>query len=42
VSDIIHMLGSVGNDGTVELLRAYTDDKLLGWAAIRAIRQLIQ
>jgi hypothetical protein len=41
-SDIIHMLGLVGNEETVELLRAYTDDKSLGRAAISAIRQLPQ
>ena len=37
---IIDMLGIVGDADTIELLRAYTDDELLGRDAISAIRQL--
>ena len=37
---IIDMLGIVGDADTIELLRAYTDDELLGRDAISAIGQL--
>jgi hypothetical protein len=40
ISDIIHILGSVGNAETIELLRSYTDDRSLGRVAISAIKQL--
>lgn len=34
------MLAAVGNAHSVELLRAYIDDPMLGSSAIRAIKQL--
>ena len=37
---LIGMLGTVGNAGTAELLRAYIDDPLLGASAIEAIKKL--
>ncbi|MFD6756154.1 NERD domain-containing protein [Micromonospora gifhornensis] len=37
---IVHLLGCVGDAGTVELLRAYTDDKALGRDAIRSLRMI--
>ena len=40
INQIIDMLGIVGDADTIELLRAYTDDKILGRDAIRAIKQL--
>jgi len=40
VRKIINMLEIVGNAETIELLRIYTDDKILGRDAISAIKQL--
>jgi hypothetical protein len=40
INQIIDMLSLVGDADTIELLRAYTDDKDLGRSAIRAIKQL--
>lgn len=37
---LISMLATVGNARSVELLRAYVDDPMLGSSAIRAIKQL--
>jgi len=37
---IVDMLGAVGNTETVELLHAFTDDRVLGRSAIDAIKQL--
>ncbi len=37
---LISMLGTVGNPGSVELLRAYVDDPVLGSSAIKAIKHL--
>jgi hypothetical protein len=39
---IIGTLGYVGNVGTVELLRTYADDPILGSTAIKSIRKLIE
>ena len=39
---IVYMLGAVGNTETVELLRAFTDDRVLGRSAIDAIKKLTE
>jgi hypothetical protein len=37
---ILYLLGSVGNTGTVDVLRSYVDDKDLGRDAIRSMRAI--
>jgi hypothetical protein len=39
---IVYMPGAVGNTETVEMLRAFTDDRVLGRAAIDAIKTLTE
>jgi hypothetical protein len=39
---IVYMLGAAGNTETVELLRAFTDDRVLGWSAVDAIKKLTE